>query len=299
MKNHNLSEWEQTQLLMGAITQFIEKHTIDDSFIASFTGLTGNLKKIGEYLMELFFHLEAQKIEQIQKNLKTSSLERNQETIPRPISKKITILLFDDNQARLHMLKKQLNEQRDMEVLASFESAHLALDACQRWSPNLVVMDMQIPEVDGVKATQKIVTQFPAITVVLVSEHNGPYAAFQAMVAGAKGYLTKMDGIANLPSRLRAIHNGDFIMNQNIRDIFLSYMHYRLIFTNTQMNVFGRVIEGKTRGQMEKELKMSPEALRQNIYRIGKILGVKAGEVGIREYFLKQQMPSFPSASIK
>lgn len=278
MNHHNFSEEEQTQLLMKAITQFIEKPVINDALIESFAGLTGNFRKIGEYLGELFFYVDAQKNEQIQK--RAISLPNLEVSAPK------TVLLFDDNRARLQLLAKRLNEQRDLTVLETYVSAHRAVEACRRWSPDFVVMDVQMPDGDGITAAQKIATQCPStIKVVLISENNAPYGALQSMAAGAKGYLTKVDGINNLPFRLRMIANGDFVMNQEIRDAFLTYMHYRGILTVTQMKVLGHIIESKTRDQMEKDLKMSKEALRQNIYRIGKLLGVKEGEVGIREHF--------------
>lgn len=282
MKTHNLSQSEQAQILTNAILHFIETDSMNDSFIKAMSSLTYHYRKIGEQLAELFFHWEAQSVKQAQ----SPFLEESQSN---PLSETITIVLFDDSPTRLRLLEKHLNQQRDMQVLASFESAGRAVEVCQQWLPDLVIMDMQMPKVDGIAATKRMVQHFgETIPVVLITEQIVFYEVLQAMTAGAKGILSKTDGILKLDSRLRSVYRGDFLVSQAIRDVFLRYMGYRFILTNTQMEVFGKILEGKSREQMESQLHMTKEAVRQTIYRIRNIIGVKGTEAEIRDYFFNR-----------
>lgn len=284
MNKPNLTESEQTQILTDAIVRFIETPSIDDSFLKALPQLTNHYQTIGVQLAELFFSWEAQ-------NVKRTQALICQEKTPPLFSETLKILLFDDNPARLHMLNQQLNQQRDMRVVATFRGAHHAVEMCQRWSPDLVVLDVEMPQNGGILATQQIVEHFGnRIPVVLVSARNFPYGVFQAWVAGAKGYLTRTDGLRNLPDRLRTIYRGDFVMNQEIRDTFLRYMHYWTLLTQKQMAVFALSVEGYSREQMEQELKISPPALRQTLYRIRSVLKLKGSpgddnDTLIRDHF--------------
>jgi len=99
------------------------------------------------------------------------------------------ILLVDDSRFMRGILKNILKEEH--EVVGEAESGVEALQAYERWSPDLVLMDIVMPDVDGITATREIITRHPEARIVMCTSMGQESKVKKAIEAGAKGYIVK------------------------------------------------------------------------------------------------------------
>jgi two-component system response regulator NreC len=122
---------------------------------------------------------------------------------------KITVLVADDHAIVRKGLCSVLNEDEGIEVVAEAEDGKEALEKALRLRPDLVVMDISMPVLDGLKATCQIRKQLPEVKVLILTMHPPEEYVLQALRAGASGYIIKEAVVAELVSAVRAICRGD------------------------------------------------------------------------------------------
>lgn len=122
----------------------------------------------------------------------------------RPRSRKITILLVDDHQIMRQGLSSLLQFESDMEVVAEAENGKEAVELSRRFQPDVVIMDVNLPVLDGIAATRTLTKLMPQIKVVGLSMHMNREAANAMREAGAVAYLTKGVPSEDLIATIRA-----------------------------------------------------------------------------------------------
>ncbi|OUC12293.1 MAG: DNA-binding response regulator [Alkalinema sp. CACIAM 70d] len=120
----------------------------------------------------------------------------------------IRILLVDDQPIIRHGLKSMLESNTDMQVVGEAENGQRALEQLAQLQPDLVLMDIRMPIMDGVAATGAIVAQSPTTKVLVLTTFDDDEYVSQAMRLGAKGYLLKDTEPEDLALAIRAVHKG-------------------------------------------------------------------------------------------
>jgi DNA-binding NarL/FixJ family response regulator len=121
---------------------------------------------------------------------------------------KLRILLADDHETVREGLKAILNAQADMEVVGEAGDGRSAVSTARRLAPDVVVMDVSMPEVNGLRATADIVGCCPGVKVVALTRHSDHGYVQQLLKAGASGYVLKQSRTAELLFAIRAIGAG-------------------------------------------------------------------------------------------
>ncbi len=121
---------------------------------------------------------------------------------------KIRILLVDDSNSIREILRNCLSLQPDFEIVGSVDNARTALSQIKILNPDIVLMDIEMPQIDGLKATREIVKKFNDTKVIVLSCHEDQQYVDQVIGAGAKGYLLKSTPRKELASSIRFIHKG-------------------------------------------------------------------------------------------
>lgn len=103
----------------------------------------------------------------------------------------IRIGIVDDHSLAREGLRDMLADESDMEVVGEATNGREALSLCSRLNPNLVLMDVRMPEMDGLTATKRIKQRHPRISVLMVTMHENPEYLLEALKAGAAGYVLK------------------------------------------------------------------------------------------------------------
>jgi DNA-binding NarL/FixJ family response regulator len=134
----------------------------------------------------------------------------------------IKIILADDHRIFRKGLKSLLSEKENIEVLAEADNGDEALEAARKYKPEIVIMDIAMPKMDGIEATRQIRERFPDTEVVVLSMHAKKAYIDQVLKAGAKGYVLKDSDEENLLSAIETVHNGGYYLDSPIADQVLS-----------------------------------------------------------------------------
>ena len=123
----------------------------------------------------------------------------------------IRVAIADDHAEMLVALRRLLSFAEDVEVVCAVGGGQEAVDCVKQLQPDILVMDVQMPDLDGLEATRQITSLGTHTRVILISIHRDSYLIRQAQEAGAKGFLPKEDLATSLRRAVRAVHQGEEI----------------------------------------------------------------------------------------
>ncbi len=130
------------------------------------------------------------------------------------MKKDIRILLVDDHQVVREGLQHMLEQEEDMEVVGQGANGEEALSQVEMLSPNIVLMDIKMPGMNGIELTQQLKEQQPTCDVIMLTLYD-EYLA-EAIEAGAGGYLLKDIKRAELTQAIRQVHRGEVVISDSI-----------------------------------------------------------------------------------
>src|SRR5947207_3813360 len=125
------------------------------------------------------------------------------------MSQKIRILLADDHAVVRQGFKMILSAQPDMEIVGEAGNGRQAVEQAEQLRPDIVVMDVAMPELNGIEATRRLADSVPHARVVALSMHKDSVYVREILRAGARGYLLKDSGAGDLVSAIRAVASGE------------------------------------------------------------------------------------------
>src|SRR5918995_3281670 len=126
------------------------------------------------------------------------------------------ILIADDHALVREGLRTMLSGEDGIEVIAEANDGQQALDICRDLKPDLVLMDVRMPVMDGLEATKRIKAEMPKTSVMMVTMHENPDYLFEAVKAGAAGYVLKDAGGGGLLGAVRRTLGGGSPLNPEL-----------------------------------------------------------------------------------
>jgi DNA-binding NarL/FixJ family response regulator len=128
-------------------------------------------------------------------------------------AKPIRVLIADDHHLVRAGLHNLIGSFAEIKVVAEAADGREAVTLTELHRPNLVLMDIQMPSLNGLEATRRIVRTHPQIAVLVLSMHTGEDYVFQAFSAGARGYVIKEAAPFELELAIRAVHRGEVFIS--------------------------------------------------------------------------------------
>jgi two-component system response regulator NreC len=182
--------------------------------------------------------------------------------------KKLRILLADDHIVMRSGLRALLDRQPNLEVVGESENGRETIALAASLKPDVVVMDVGMPILNGIEATQTIVTQCPTIAVVILSMHADESYVMRALKAGARGYLLKDSAAADLIGAIQAISQGKSFFSPKVSRI-LAEDYVRVLkqrgavdtydlLTSREREILQLLAEGKANKEVATALNISP-----------------------------------------
>ena len=120
----------------------------------------------------------------------------------------IKLMLVDDHDVVRTGLRSFLETQPGFEVVAEAKNGHQALEQAKQSKPDIVLMDITMPDMDGIEATRQLKNIYPECQVLVLTVHNDKQYFMQMLAAGASGYLTKQAAADELIAAIKAIDGG-------------------------------------------------------------------------------------------
>jgi DNA-binding NarL/FixJ family response regulator len=120
----------------------------------------------------------------------------------------ITVLLAEDHQIVREGLRAMLSLETDIKVISEAENGRQAVELVTKVRPDVVVMDIAMPLLNGMEATRQILLAFPGTKVLILSAHSDDAYVAMVMAIGASGYLIKQTAAHVLPEAIRSVHQG-------------------------------------------------------------------------------------------
>ena len=130
----------------------------------------------------------------------------------------IKVILADDHQVLRESLAAVLEKDPGLTVIGQSRNGREVINLCKRIKPDVVVMDIHMPEVNGVEATRQILIDQPGIKVIILSMYASKEHIYQAFQAGARGYLLKETSVEELIDAIKAVSEGRRFLSQFLAD---------------------------------------------------------------------------------
>lgn len=192
----------------------------------------------------------------------------------------IRLLLVDDHAVVRSGLKMLISGQKDMEIVGEAASAEEAMNETERVQPNVILMDIGLPDKTGIEATRAIKARFPDVNVVALTIHEDEEYFFQMLNAGASGYVPKRAAPEELITAIKAAAVGEVYLYPSlakllVRDFFNNERtaEERVSLdglTEREREVLTRLAEGASNDEIAEALVISPKTVerhRENIMR--------------------------------
>ncbi len=190
----------------------------------------------------------------------------------------IRVLLADDHAMLRQALRNVLERERDIDVVAEANNGADALRIAKELRPDVVVMDISMPGVDGINATRRLLTSTPAARVLALSTHAERHFIMQMLAAGARGYVTKTAGVNEMLKAVRAIAEGQTYLCQDAANAMAEAVRGNGKTGSPSGETLGRrerdvlrlLAEGKTSQQIGEQLHIATGTVdvhRRNIMR--------------------------------
>lgn len=199
---------------------------------------------------------------------------------------KKNVLIVDDHPLFREGLKSLINRSNDYETIGEAGSAEEALQLALELRPDLITMDISLPEKSGIEATREIRSALPETKLLIVSMHPKFEFIAEAFKAGARGYVVKEATSAKLIQAMDALCRGEFFLDGGVSlEVITKLMsepetestiddeNYSLLSPREQQ-VMRKVVEGNTTRAIAEELNLSPKTVENHRANLMKKLGV-------------------------
>ncbi|WP_043930963.1 response regulator transcription factor [Bacillus sp. EB01] len=134
----------------------------------------------------------------------------------------IKVLIADDQELIRESLSIVLGGEVDFDIVGTCGNGKVAIDQVQLHAPDIVLMDINMPEMDGVSATRKIKEDFPKVKVIMLTTFQELDTVRDALAAGAEGYLLKAVHPKDLAAGIRLVHHGGTLITQEVAKQLIS-----------------------------------------------------------------------------
>jgi DNA-binding NarL/FixJ family response regulator len=176
--------------------------------------------------------------------------------------KRIRILLADDHAVVRQGFKMILDAQPDMEIVGEAGNGREAVDLAEQLRPDVVVMDVAMPELNGIEATRRLASSVPHARVVALSMHKDSVYVREILRAGARGYLLKDSGAADLVAAIHAVASGESYLSPAVSNAVLDDYRRHVtnpidLLTSREREVLQLLAEGKTNKEIAGLLNLS------------------------------------------
>ena len=181
----------------------------------------------------------------------------------------LRILIADDHPLFRHGIREFLNLAPDIQVVGEATSGEEAITQAEALQPDVILMDVNMPGVNGIEATRRILHDYPHIRILVITMFEDDGTVFAAMRAGARGYILKDAEKENILRAIQAVSNGEAIFSPTIAarlmDFFATQSKLpKEIFpslTEREREILQLIARGRSNADIARDLSLSPKTV--------------------------------------
>jgi len=194
--------------------------------------------------------------------------------------KKIRVLIVDDHTLFRQGLRAMLEFEKGIKIIGEASSGSEAIQKCEKLLPDIVLMDLEMPELNGIEAVKAIRQSCPNVGIIMLTMYGDDGHLFEAIKAGANGYVLKESSIDKLLAHIKAVANGESILNSSIarrvleefvklaQEYYSQKEAYKKL-TAREIEILELLADGKANKQIARKLFISEKTVKNhtaNIY---------------------------------
>jgi DNA-binding NarL/FixJ family response regulator len=185
----------------------------------------------------------------------------------------LRVIVADDHPVFRRGLRAPLSAESDIEVVAECGDGPTVVAAATAARPDVVLMDVRMPEMNGIEATGRIVSAAPGTRVLMLTMFDDDESVFEAMRAGARGYLLKGSEPADIARAVRSVAEGDAIFGPAIAERMMALFARRTarpfpVLTEREHSVLEMIAQGRNNQAIAHELELSVKTVRNYVSMI-------------------------------
>lgn len=210
--------------------------------------------------------------------------------------KKISILIADDHSIVRDGLKQVIASNSDMEIIGEAEDGLKALEMVKKHKPDVVLLDIGMPNLSGLEAISLIKDSEPKTQIVILTMHSNEKYVQQVLDSGALGYVLKASPSSDILEAIRSAKKGDYFLSSKIKaDVIDTYLKSQKtkpivrgydLLSDREQQVFRLVVEGKSTKEIANILCVSPKTVEKHRSSVSNKLGVH-GRLDLLKYAIK------------
>ncbi|WP_026477410.1 response regulator [Alkaliphilus transvaalensis] len=176
------------------------------------------------------------------------------------------IIIVDDDPLVCQSLQVLLSREKDIEVLSTANNGAEAIECCKNLLPDIILMDIQMPIMDGIQATRQIKQDWPSIKVMMLTTFQDEVNIRRALLAGAEGYLIKSTEVSKMAQQLRALNSGISILDPDVLKQLTQPEKKELNqLTPREQDIVKLVVQGMSNKEIAEALFISEGTVRNNL----------------------------------
>ena len=193
-------------------------------------------------------------------------------------ARRLTIVIAEDHTLVRDGTRKILEQVEGMEVVGDADRGDTAVEVARRLSPDVVILDVRLPGMNGIDATRKIVAERPATRVLIVSAYDDRQYVLEALRAGASGYLLKTAPSAELVDAVRAVGSGATVLQAEVSRSLASSDGDRLSLEPSprELEILRLVAAGKPNKEIARDLGISARTVEGHLNSLFSKLGASS-----------------------
>jgi len=184
----------------------------------------------------------------------------------------IRVLLVDDHEMVRFGVSTYLSSQTDIEVVGEAENGKIGVEQALMLRPDVILMDLVMEIMDGIEATQKILSDWPEAKILIVTSFIDDDKVYPAIKAGASGYLLKTSSAAEIANAIRKVATGEKVVEQEVsqkieqRSPFAPELHEAL--TNRENEVLQLIAQGRSNQEIANQLFITLKTVKTHVSNV-------------------------------
>jgi RNA polymerase sigma factor (sigma-70 family) len=210
------------------------------------------------------------------------------------LNRKIKIAIVEDNPKIRETFRVIIESTSEFELTSSYDNAEEALKDIPKKNPDVILMDLNLPGKSGIEATRSLKKELNDLQVMVITVYNDSHRVFEALIAGADGYLLKRTPPEEIVEAIKDLHKGGSPMTPQIaRMVVQSFRNEKRNFdeleslSEREREILSHLAKGYSYKEIGEELFISTETVRGHLRKIYKKLQVRSSSQAILKYLGK------------